>query len=40
VQPPYAGTKEGECASKQFQRAKITPFTGDPKTVRHSFEVP
>jgi hypothetical protein len=40
VQPPYAGTKEGDCAAKQFQRAKITAFTGDPKTVKHSFEVP
>jgi len=38
--PPYAGTKEGECASKQFQRAKVPAFTGEPKSVRHSFEVP
>ncbi len=40
VQPPYAGTKEGDCAAKQFQRAKVTAFSGDPKTVKHSFEVP
>ena len=40
VQPPYAGTKEGDCAAKQFQRAKITAFSGDPKTVKHAFEVP
>ena len=40
VDPPYAGTKEGECAAKQFQRAKVCAFTGDPKTIKHSFEVP
>ena len=40
VDPPYAGTKEGDCVSGQFRRAKVTPFTGAPQTVRHGFEVP
>jgi hypothetical protein len=40
LDPPYAGTKEGDCAAGQFRRAKITPFTGAPQTVRHSFDVP
>ncbi|MDB5219857.1 MAG: serine/threonine protein kinase [Myxococcaceae bacterium] len=40
VDPPYAGTKEGDCAAAQFRRAKVGAFTGSPQTVRHSFEVP
>ena len=40
IDPPYAGTKEGDCASAQFRRAKVSAFTGAPQTVRHSFEVP
>jgi serine/threonine-protein kinase len=40
VEPPYAGTKEGDCAAAQFRRAKISAFVGDPKIIRHSFEVP
>jgi eukaryotic-like serine/threonine-protein kinase len=40
VDPPYAGTSEGNCVASQFRRAKVTPFTGPPQTVRHGFEVP
>jgi hypothetical protein len=40
VDPPYAGTKEGECVASQFLRAKIPPFSGGPQTLRHSFVVP
>ena len=40
VDPPYAGTKEGDCVASAFRRAKVSPFTGTPQTVRHSFEVP
>jgi hypothetical protein len=40
IDPPYAGTKEGDCAAAQFRRAKVSAFTGAPQTVRHSFEVP
>jgi serine/threonine protein kinase len=40
IDPPYAGTKEGDCAAAQFRRAKVNAFTGSPQTVRHSFEVP
>jgi len=40
IDPPYAGTKEGDCAAGQFRRAKVNAFTGAPQTVRHSFEVP
>lgn len=40
LNPPYQGTDEGECAAKYFRRAKVNPFTGGPKTVRHAFEVP
>jgi serine/threonine-protein kinase len=40
VDPPYAGTKEGECAANQFRRAKINAFNGSQQTLRHAFEVP
>ncbi len=40
VEPPYAGTKEGECVASQFRRAKIAPFDGPSQTLRHAFEVP
>jgi hypothetical protein len=40
MDPPYAGTKEGDCAAAQFRRAKVSAFTGAPQTIRHSFEVP
>lgn len=40
VDPPYAGTKEGECAMGQFRRVKVNAFNGSPQTLRHSFEVP
>ncbi|HSO34074.1 MAG TPA: hypothetical protein VLT33_16180, partial [Labilithrix sp.] len=40
IDPPYAGTKEGECVASQFRRVKVTPFTGAPQTVRTQFEVP
>ena len=40
LDPPFAGTKEGDCVSAQFRRAKVSPFTGPPQTVRHGFEVP
>jgi len=40
IDAPYAGTKEGDCVSAQFRRAKVTPFTGPPQTVRHGFEIP
>ncbi len=37
---PYVGTKEGDCAARQFQRAKVNAFNGGPQTVKHSFEIP
>lgn len=40
VDPPFAGTKEGDCAAGQFRRAKVTPFEGPPRVVRHAFEIP
>ncbi|AKU99259.1 serine/threonine protein kinase [Labilithrix luteola] len=40
IDPPYAGTKEGDCAAGQFRRVKVNPFVGSPQTVRHSFDVP
>ena len=40
LDPPYAGTSEGNCVAGQFRRAKVAPFTGAPQTIRHSFEVP
>lgn len=40
LDPPYAGTSEGNCVASQFRRAKVNPFTGAPQTIRHSFEVP
>jgi hypothetical protein len=40
LDPPYAGTREGDCVTSQFKRAKVSPFVGAPQTVRHSFEVP
>ena len=40
VDPPYAGTKEGDCVASQFRRVKISPFIGSPATVKFPFEVP
>lgn len=37
---PFVGTKQGECATRQFQRAKVSPFTGGPRTVKHAFDIP
>ncbi len=40
LDPPYAGTKEGECVAGQFKRQKTNAFQGSPQTIKHSFEVP
>jgi len=40
IEPPYVGTKEGECIDKQFRRAKVAPFSGMPQTVYYTFEIP
>jgi serine/threonine protein kinase len=37
---PYVGTKEGDCAVRQFQRAKVNAFTGAARTVTHAFDIP
>ena len=38
--PPFAGTKEGDCVASQFRRVKVNAFIGSPQTVRTPFEVP
>jgi hypothetical protein len=40
VDPPYAGTKAGDCIAGQFRRAKVNSFQGTSQTIKHSFEVP
>lgn len=40
LDPPYAGTKAGDCVVGQFKRAKVNPFQGSSQTIKHSFEVP
>ncbi len=40
LEPPYAGTREGDCVIGQFKRQKVAPFRGLPQTLRHSFSVP
>ena len=40
IDPPFAGTKEGDCVASQFRRVKTNPFVGTPQAVRFSFEVP
>jgi hypothetical protein len=40
VDPPFAGTKEGECVISRFRAAKIRPFDGPPRTVLYDFEIP
>jgi len=40
LDPPYAGTKTGDCVAGQFKRAKLNPFDGPSRTLKHSFEVP
>jgi hypothetical protein len=40
VDPPYAGTKAGECVAGQFKRVKTSAFQGTSQTIKHSFEVP
>ncbi len=40
MDPPYAGTKAGDCVAGQFKRAKVNAFDGASRTIKHSFEVP
>jgi serine/threonine protein kinase len=40
LDPPYAGTKAGDCVAGQFKRAKINSFQGTSQTIKHSFDVP
>jgi hypothetical protein len=40
LDPPYAGTKAGECVAGQFKRAKVNSFQGGSQTIKHNFEVP
>jgi hypothetical protein len=40
VDPPFAGTKEGDCVVSRFRSAKTRPFDGPPRTVLYDFEVP
>ncbi len=40
IDPPFGGTKEGDCVASQFRRVKVNAFTGSPQTVRTQFEVP
>jgi len=41
VNPPYGGTKEGDCVAGQFRRVKVNPFDGGPMTINnHSFSIP
>jgi len=40
IDPPFAGTKEGDCVASQFRRVKTNSFVGTPQAVRFSFEVP
>ncbi len=40
MNPPYAGTPVGECVAGQLKRVKTNSFKGDPKTIKHSFDVP
>ena len=39
VDPPYAGTKEGDCAASQFKRSKVPAFPGPAQSVKHSFDI-
>jgi len=40
VEPPYGGTKEGDCVASQFRRVKVNSFEGAPQNIRHSFSIP
>jgi hypothetical protein len=40
LDPPYAGTKAGDCVAGQFKRAKVNAFQGSSQTIKHSFDVP
>jgi serine/threonine-protein kinase len=40
LDPPYAGTKEGDCVAAQFRRVRVPAFLGRPQTLRHAFDIP
>ena len=36
---PFVGTKSEKCISKEYLRAKVPPFKGDPVSVGKSFKI-